>query len=115
MASSCPLIDNGYRNTIRHKLKKFENVCVCQFHKSFDCHGSRYFRHDKGPAFKRDCTNERVGHFTKEKFIDHCMQIGDWKHHMLYQYLDRIFPEEKQKNTIKLKSESKDDRKNNKK
>ena len=90
-------------------------MCICPFHKNFDKLGSWYFQHDKGPAYQRNCTSECVGHLNREGLEMHCMKIGDWKHYMLYQYLERLFPVAPKKITKKIISDSKDGRSKNKK
>ena len=87
--SSCPVIDNGYRNRNGYG-RNSRSYCHCPFHQDMKELRGYFFPEEKGPAWVSSCRESYGDFITKEMFQKHCLQENDWKHDMLYHYLELI-------------------------
>ena len=97
--SSCPVIDNGYRNRNGYG-RNSRSYCHCPFHQDMKELRGYFFPEEKGPAWVSSCRERYGGFITKEMFQKHCLLENDWKHDMLYHYLELIH---EKRNALKRK------------
>ena len=107
MVSSCPVIDMSHRlNYDRHiDFIPGEAVpCMCPFHTLFKRLKVRFFPESKGPTWDYECNTRTYVFQDRHGLKTHCdQQKGCWRHYMLSQYLEKIYPRQQAEKKAKRK------------
>ena len=82
--------------------KGFRNPCMCPFHDDFKPLKERFFRENKGYIWKDSCSSRSMVYKDRAGLKAHCVEKQScWKHRILIQYLERLYPVKKQKKNKK--------------
>ena len=70
--------------------------CMCPFHKSFKPLKKKFFAENKGPTWDFECNTRTFVFDDRHGLKTHCdQQRGCWRHYMLSEYLERLYPKQK--------------------
>ena len=67
--------------------------CMCPFHGSFKRLKIKFFAENKGPTWDFECKKRKYVFDDRHGLKTHCdQQIGCWRHFMLSEYLEKLYP-----------------------
>ena len=83
----------------RDFIEGFGIPCMCPLHELFKPLQTKFFPENKGPTWSYECKTNLYVFKDRHGLKQHCdQQKHCWRHEMLSEYLDRLYPFKKSNN-----------------